>query len=295
MFDLITACGLSAHSYADDTQIYLSVPPADASSSVQRFTFCVERIHEWMSINRLKLNTDKTQAIWVGTRQQLEKISIREIRLGSTAVAVSTVVSDLGVTVDSQLTMADHVAAVRRSCFFQLRQLKSIRSSLTTDAAKTLVHAFVSSRLDYCNSLLAGVTGGLLKKLQSVQNAAARLITRTRKFDHVTPVLRDLHWLPIRQRIDFKIATLVFKCLHGLAPPYLADGIIPLASITGRRQLRSSDTRTLSVPRVRTVYGSRSFFVYGPTVWNRLPAELRTVNCSMAVFRRKLKAHFFSC
>ena len=101
--------------------------------------------------------------------------------------------------------------------------------------------------------------------------------------------------LLVGYRIDFKIAILVFKCLHGLAPPYLADGIIPLASITGRRQLRSSDTRTLSVPRVRTVYGSRSFFVYGPTVWNRLPAELRTVNCSMAVFRRKLKAHFFSC
>jgi hypothetical protein len=294
LFDLIAACGLTAHSYADDTQVYLSVPAVDVSSAVQRFVLCVEHIEEWMGSNRLKLNTEKTQAIWVGTRQQLNKVDIMELQLGSSTVRFSDTVSDLGVMVDSQLTMADHVAAVCRSCFFQLRQLRTIRSSLTIDATKTLVNAFVSSRLDYCNSLLAGVTGGLLKKLQYVQNAAARLISRTRKFDHISPVLRDLHWLPIRHRVDFKIATLVFKCLHGLAPPYLADDIIPLASIPGRRLLRSSSTQTLSVPPARTVYGSRCFSVYGPTVWNSLPAELRTADCSMALFRQRLKTHFFA-
>ena len=294
LFDLIAACGLTAHSYADDTQLYLSVPATDAMTAIQRFILCVECIEEWMGSNRLKLNAEKTQAVWIGTRQQLSKVDITEFRLGSAVVRLSDTVSDLGVMVDSRLTMADHVAAVRRSCFFQLRQLRAVRPSLTIDATKTLVNAFVSSRLDYCNSLLAGVTGGLLDKLQSVQNAAARLITRTRKFDHITPVLRDLHWLPISRRIDFKIATLVYKCLHGLAPPYLADDIVPLASIPGRRPTRSSSTQTLFVPPARTNYGSRCFAVYGPTVWNRLPSELRLADSGIASFRRRLKTHFFA-
>ena len=149
--------------------------------------------------------------------------------------------------------MSAHVAAVSRSCFFQLRQLRIIRDSLSLDAAKTLVNAFVGSRLDYCNSLLAGATGILLTKLQSIQNAAARLITRTRKFDSITPVLRDLHWLPIRRRIEFKIATLVYKCLNGLARRIspttayssqrcLADdtcGLLTLASCVSCRLIRT--------------------------------------------------------
>jgi len=129
-------------------------------------------------------------------------------------------VNDLGVLLDSQLTMADHISAFSRSCFFQLRQLRSIKQSLTLEATKTLVHAFVSSRLDYCNSVLAGVSGQLLHRLQVIQNAAARLVTGVRKYERMTPVLRSLHWLPVRQCITFKTAVIVFKCLHGQAPLY---------------------------------------------------------------------------
>jgi hypothetical protein len=207
LFDLIAECGLTAHSYADDTQVYISTPAIDAASATLRFTNCVEHIKAWMSSNRLKLNTDKTQVMWTGTRQQLAKINITHLVVLSDTVEFSNTVVDLGVTLDSHLSMSSHVAALRRSCFFQLHQLRMIRDSLTTDAAKTLVNAFVSSRLDYCNSLLSGVTKGLLMKLQSIQNAAARLISRTRNFDHITPVLRSLHWLPIQWRIDFKVAT----------------------------------------------------------------------------------------
>jgi len=118
-------------------------------------------------------------------------------------------VLDLGVNIDGPLTMAD------RSCLFQLRQLRMVRSSLTLEAAKTLVHAFVSSRLDYCNSLLYGIGDGLLTKLQTVQKAAARVVTGTRKFDHITLVLRQLHWLPVRQQITFKLAMITFKWRRG--------------------------------------------------------------------------------
>ena len=125
-------------------------------------------------------------------------------------------------TVSSPCRIMWRQCAVRHSCFFQLSQLRTIRSSLTTDAAKTLAQAFVGGRLDYCNSILYGVSEELLRRRQSIQNAAARFITGTRKYDHITPVLRNLHWLPVRQRIIFKIATLMYRCLNRLAPSYLA-------------------------------------------------------------------------
>jgi hypothetical protein len=293
LFEVIAECGLVGHCYADDTQTYISVPAVDAASAVQQFAVCVGRIESWMGSNRLKLNAEKTQVIWIGSRQQLDKVDISELQLQSAIVQFTDTVSDLGVMVDSQLNMSAHVTAVSRSCMFQLRQLRAVSHSLSTDAAKTLVSAFIGSRLDYCNSLFAGVTSGLMTKLQSVQNAAARFISKSGKFDPVTPILRDLHWLPVRRRVDFKIATLVYKCLHGLAPPYLIDDCIPVSLLSGRQHLRSADTRKLFVPKTSTNYGSRSFAVFGPNLWNSLPTELRTIE-SVSIFRRKLKTHLFS-
>ena len=149
--------------------------------------------------------------IWIGTRPQLAKVTVNDVALSTGSLGFSSVVSDLGVLFNAQLSMADHVTSVCKSCFFQLRQLRLIRSCLTTDAAKTLIHAFVSSRLYYCNSLLVGIADCVIRKLQGVQNAAARMITGTRKFEHVTPILRELHWLLVAQRIQYKIAMLVNK------------------------------------------------------------------------------------
>ena len=103
---------------------------------------------------------------------------------------------------DSQLSMDVHVAAVCRSCYYQLRQLRPLTRSLSTAAAETVVHAFIASRLDYCNALLYGVSDRLMCRLQSVQNAAARLVTGARRCDHITPILRQLHWLPLRQPVQ---------------------------------------------------------------------------------------------
>ena len=247
-----------------------------------------------MGSNRLKLNEDKTQVIWLGTRQQLDKNLPQTLTLrNGTVLQFSTVVNNLGVLLDSQLTMADHTAAVTRSGFFQLRQLRSVRQSLTPAATKTLIHAFVSSRIDYCNQLFVGVSARLLDKLQSLQNAAARLVTGTRKFDRITPVLRELHWLPVRQRLKFKTAVLVFKCLRGLAPAYLADYCQPTTVTAGRSRLRSANTHQLAIPRTNTGYGDRSFAVSGPSVWNSLPAALRMSDCGLTTFRTQLKTLLF--
>jgi len=132
---------------------------------------------------------------------------------------VTTVESarDLGV-VGSQLTMSANVSSTCRSVYYQLRQLRSVIRSLSVNAAKTAVQAFVSTRLDYCNSLMYSIADGLMQRLQEVQNAATRLITGARRHDHISPALRQLQWLPVRQRVQFKLAVLVFKALHGLAP-----------------------------------------------------------------------------
>jgi len=114
----------------------------------------------------------------------------------------------------------------------------------------------------------------MLKKLQAVQNAAARVVTGARKFDHITPALRDLHWLPVRQRIKYKLAMTVYKCLHGLAPTFLVDDCHAISAIAGKRHLRSADTGTLFMPRTTTTLGMRSFVVAGPRIWNSLPAAL---------------------
>jgi len=130
-------------------------------------------------------------------------------------------------------------------------------------------------------------------ELQGVQNAAARLITGTRKFDHVTPILRELHWLPVAQQIQYKIAMLVNKCLRGLAPTYLAELCRPVVHLIGRLHLRSAASGKLDVQRTATAIGRRNFAISGPEIWNSLPAELRLSTLSTATFARRLKAHLF--
>jgi len=141
--------------------------------------------------------------MWLCSSQQLQRLNIPHVNILSTRVDVADTARDLGVINDSQLSLSAQVAALSRSGYFQLRQLRPIIRSLTTEAAKTIAQAFISCRLDYCNSLLYGISDSLLQRLQSVQNAAAHLVTGTRRCDHITPVLRQLHWLPVRQRINF--------------------------------------------------------------------------------------------
>jgi len=133
------------------------------------------------------------------------------------------------MTFDARLTMRHHVDNVVRSCFLQLRQLRSVRRSLTDEALHTLVQAFITSRVDYCNALLHGVAGGVIRRLQSVLHAAARLITGIRRYERITPTPRDtLHWLPITELITFKTAT--FDCSRGRCPNYFGDVYTPVHS-----------------------------------------------------------------
>ena len=154
-----------------------------------------------------------------------------------------------------------------------------------------LIHAFITSRLDYCNSLLLGVTDQQLKRLQSVQNAVARLVTGARRSDHITPVLQSLHWLPVRQRVHYKIAMLVHKCLNGRAPQYLIDEC-RLAGCR-RSRTRSASRQMLEVTRCNTTFGDRSFAAAAPQVWNSLPDSVWyfTLCEDTLNFAKRLKSH----
>jgi len=156
----------------------------------------------------------------------------------------------------------------------------------------TLIQAFISSRLDYCNSLLYGVSDNLIRRVQSVQNAAARLLTGAGRRDHILPVLRHLHWLPVQRCVDYKLACFVFSSLSGHAPPYIADNI-HLVCESHRRRLRSSTDRSCAVPRTHNTFGDRSFAVAGPRAWNSLLAHLRDEDITYGSFRRELKT--FCC
>ena len=149
--------------------------------------------------------------------------------------------------------------------------------------------SLVLARLDYGNASLAGLPNTLLNRLQSVLNAAARLIHSARKHDHISPLLNDLHWLRVPQRIEFKLVVLVYRCLDGTAPSYLADELRRVSDMPARQRLRSALTAALDVPVTRrSTIGDRSFSVAATRVWNSLPADVTSAP-SLLVFRRLLK------
>ena len=279
------------HMYADDTQLYRSASSCQFPENVEKIQQAVESVKVWMTNNKLKLNCDKTELIKIATRPKLKSLPQGStVMFSGTNIPFSDTVRDLGVYLDGSLSMEAHINTLCKSMFLELRRISHIRSLLDEAATKSLMSAFIMSRMDYCNSLLYGIPSNLMNRVQRAQNNAARIVLRKRKFDHAKPMLRELHWLPFRARIDYKISTLCFKCLHGLAPEYLSNLITPYIP---RRTLRSAHTDQLTVPRVKLdTFGKRSFVFAAPTVWNSLPQCLRE-RTSLPAFKSGLKAHLF--
>ena len=178
-------------------------------------------------MNWLKFNDTKTEFAIYGSKQNLSKVTTTSISVGDVDISPSDSVKILGAHLDSTLDMDKQISASCKAAWFHLYKISKIRKYLTQDQTQSVIHAYVTCRLDQHNGLLIGLPKKSTNRLQSVQNAAARLIVGLRKRDHITPVLRTLHWLPIEQRIVFKVLLITYKCLHGEGPGYLTELLCP--------------------------------------------------------------------
>ena len=186
---------ISYHSYADDTQLYITITPGDYNP-IQVLSQCIEQINDWMHQSFLQLNRDKTEVIVFGAKDERLKVSTQ---LQSVMLKTTNQARNLGVIMDSDLNFNSHIKTITKSAYYHLKNISRIKGLMSQQDLEKLVHAFIFSRLDYCNSVLSGLPKKSIRQLQLIQNAAARVLTNTRKVDHITPVLRSLHWLPARE------------------------------------------------------------------------------------------------
>ena len=277
--------------FADDNQLYKFLNPhsllsqSNAKNSIEQ---CINELSKWLHTNQLKLNESKTELLIIGKKTHLSKMSYDSITIGGEEIKATPCAKNLGVFIDQELTMRKQINSVVKSCNIQLRILWTIRRFLNTESSKTLAISLVLSKLDYCNSLYYGLPNVLIDQLQRVQNSAARFVLNLRKSDHITEGLKHLHWLPVRRRIEYKIALITFKSLKGNGPGYLRD---LLDETHAPRQTRSNNK--LKIPRTKLKSaGDRSFSVAAPSIWNTLPAHVTNSN-SITSFKKLLKTHLF--
>ena len=210
MADILRLQEMPFHFYAHNTQLYISISTnndVELTNSITKIEECLSDIDKWMSINRLKLNKDKTELLYLFSKYNPQQ-SLPSLRFGTDIIKPSPHARNIGAIFDTTMSMLPHVNNVRKCAFYHLRTISHIRKYLTMQTTEILIHAFVTSKLDHCNSLLYNVPKNVIKKLQLLQNAATRLITRFRKCDHFTSILFDLYWLPVSERIQFKILLL---------------------------------------------------------------------------------------
>ena len=243
-----------------------------------------------MANNYLKLNDDKTEFMILGSKHSLKNTNVTSITIGDTQVEASTTVKNIGATIDQYLKLDKQVGMTCKSAWYNLFKISRIKKYLSESQLKSVIQAFVISKLDQNNALLVGSPKCLTSKLQSVQNAACKLVCGRNRYDQRPPPLADLHWLPIEQRVKFKVLLLCFKCMNNQGPSYLKELLIPY---NPERSLRSASANLLVEPRSSTVsYGDRAFCVAGPKLWNQLPESIK--NCdSVSAFKSNLKTHFF--
>ena len=240
----------------------------------------------------IKLNSDKTEFIIIGTKQQRHKLSNHfPVKLLDNDISSSDSVRNLGVIFDSDFSFHKHVSnnIICKSCFYHIRDLRRIRRHIPLSTAKTISNFLISSRLDYSNSLINNIAKHDLSKLKRVQNCLARVVLRAPRFPPSLLLIKQLHWLPVNYRIKFKLSTLAYRAPAIHQPPYLAS-LLNFSNIP--RQLRSSTSQQLSIPRTKLNLGKRALSVAAPIIWKEIPTKLKYCE-SLASFRKNLKTYLF--
>jgi hypothetical protein len=289
--DLINQFQVQHQLYADDTQIYMSFSTDTVSEKMTCLQECLKKVQAWMFVNKLKLNPDKTEFLLLGNNVQRAKFQkYFPVNLMDNHTMPASKAKNLGVVIDESFSLKGHIDNLCSNCYYHMRDLKRIRNHLDLSTATGIANALVNSRLDYCNSLFYAVNATDIARLQRVQNCLARVVTRSTHYMSSKPLLKTLHWLPVRSRIHFKLALIVFKSFIMGCPSYLATFLTPKVD---KIPLRSSSQFSLKPgPRSRTNYGEKSFTRSGPAIWNNLPLHVRSASSIMA-FRKSLKTFYF--
>ena len=257
---------------------------------IEKTELVLRAIKRWMAENWLALNDDKTELMVISTRQQCSLLKDLSINIGCTTINPNNNIRNLGVIFDSSFQMNSHVSHICKKAYLAIRSIGQIRKFLDKSSTEKLINSLITSHLDYCNSLLYLLPAIHMKRLQRIQNTAARIILRVGKFEHITPSLITLHWLPISRRIEYKILLFTYKALNDAAPSYISDMLNVHKSV---RPLRSRSHVELVVPKTRLrTFGDKSFEKAAPELWNALPESVKCAE-SINLFKKRLKTHLF--
>ena len=216
--DIIKSHNLQYHFYADDTQLYVTFKTncdVDAGLSRSRVEHCVADIDRWMTNNELELNGNKIEPLVISAKYRSRPM-VTSIQLRVETIKQQPLVRNLGVILDQDIAMDKHISMMCKTSQHHLRNIGNIRGFLDKGSAETLVHSFVTSKIDYCNALFFGLPKYQINRLHLVLNTAARVVTPAYKYEHITPVMKSLHWLPVSQSITFKISLLIYKATQRL-------------------------------------------------------------------------------
>ena len=279
-------------SYADDTNLYVAFKindHNDFNSAVEKLENCLSDIQYWMLQNRLKVNCDKTEVVIFIPSKKASFLPLQNLQfnIAGDIIKPQTQIKCLGVTLDSAMKMTPHINKVVSSAWLQIRRISKIRSQISNKVAQTLVNALVTSKFDYCNSLLSKLPANATSKLQRAQNAAAKLITKSKKFEHVTPLLKELHWLPIKYRSFFKVLLFTYKAIKNESADYINE------LIECKWQLRNARVLLRTIDNAKSRFGDRSFLYCAPSLWNSLPSRV-TETTSLVTFKKELKTFYFT-
>ena len=284
--EVLQNCGFMSTSFADD------------SNGMKKFaiTFqynvlkhdvpnCIAEVTEWMNSMFLKINPDKTEMILFHPDWLRSQVIVRGTNIGDECIRFSDEVKNVGVWLDQNLNLDKHINKIVSHCYKLLKDMGRIRNVLSQKHAEMLVHAIISSRLDNCNSLYFNISKSNLYKLQKVQNAAARMVLRSKRRCSVSDGLKELHWLRVEARVMFKIILLVYKSVTGQCSANLEIKY-------KAHNCRPQDELLLEAANAKTKYGRRRFDFVGPRLWNALPVEIRTEK-DMDTFKSKVKTLLF--
>ena len=291
---LLDAHGVEYHFYADDTQICL--PVVNIPDVKDKIITLLSDLKVWMTKRKLKLNDGKTEITIVrGNLRSSVPEEFGSLHFGGVQLHPVDSVRNLGVYFDPELNFREHIGLLVKNCNFHIRNIYAVQKHLDQQSLLTLVHALVVSRIDYCNSLWVGLPNYIVKKLQSVLNRAARLIYSLPSRIPTTPYLIELHWLPVKARIEFKLCLMTFKVVKFREPRYLLDLLSPQVDGPGMALRSSEDPYRLIEPRAigERQFATRSFSYIAPRLYNRLPVSLKQLD-SVEAFKNKLKSFFFS-